>query len=116
MHFFKLSGAGLLLLVGFWCLGRTVETGLNQDSGLVDRRETMTAGLLIGLPVTALGGWLIWHDRQQQQRQQQERIGQLTLSDIRLPLTGLQLSLSEWVTPYEIVNPQTSRKQGKKEK
>ncbi|MGD1854285.1 MAG: hypothetical protein ACFB2W_08530 [Leptolyngbyaceae cyanobacterium] len=54
--------------------------------------------------------------QRQQQRQQQERIGQLTLSDIRLPLTGLQLSLSEWVTPYEIVNPQTSRKQGKKEK
>ena len=57
-----------------------------------------------------------WRHQQQQQRQQQERIGQLTLSDIRLPLTGLQLSLSEWVTPYEIVNPQLSRKKGKKEK
>ena len=74
MHFFKLSGAGLLLLVGFWCLGRTVETGLNQDPGLVDRRETITAGLLLGLPATALGSWLIWHDRQQQQRQQAQQL------------------------------------------
>lgn len=51
-----------------------------------------------------------WQQQQQQQRQQQEHTGQLTLSDIRLPLAGLQLSLSEWVTPYEIVNPQPPRK------
>lgn len=48
-----------------------------------------------------------WQQRQQQQRQQQEQLGQLTLGDIRLPLTGLQLSLNEWGTPYEIVNPQS---------
>lgn len=50
-----------------------------------------------------------WQQQQQQSQQQQERWGQLTLGDIRLPLTGLQLSLSESVTPYEIVNPLPSR-------
>ncbi|MEM9267041.1 MAG: hypothetical protein AAGA46_16110 [Cyanobacteria bacterium P01_F01_bin.13] len=57
-----------------------------------------------------------WQHRQQQQRQQQEHIGQLTLSDIRLPLTGLQLSLNEWGTPYEIVNPQPKRRRIKSPK
>lgn len=48
--------------------------------------------------------------RQQQHRQRQEHLGQLTLSDIRLPLTGLQLSLNDWGTPYEIINPLPSRR------
>lgn len=48
--------------------------------------------------------------QQRQSRQQQEQWGQLTLSDIRLPLAGLQLSLNEWGTPYEIVNPLSPRK------
>ncbi|MGD1942834.1 MAG: hypothetical protein ACFB0G_16120 [Leptolyngbyaceae cyanobacterium] len=74
MRFLKLSGASVLLLVGFLCLGRTIETGLNQNPNLTDRREIMTAGLLIGLPTTALGGWLIWHDRQQRQRQQAQQL------------------------------------------
>ena len=55
-----------------------------------------------------------WHHRQQQERQQQERSGQLTLNDIRLPLTGLQLSFSEWSTPYEIVNPLPPRAKSRK--
>ena len=51
-----------------------------------------------------------WQQHRQQRRHYQEQIGQLTLSDIRLPLAGLQLSLNEWGTPYEIVNPSPSRK------
>ena len=51
-----------------------------------------------------------WQRHQQHQRQQQEHTGQLTLSDIRFPLAGTQLSLSEWVTPYEIENPLPSSK------
>lgn len=57
-----------------------------------------------------------WQRQQQRQRQQQEHTGQLTLSDIRLPLAGLQLSLNEWGTPYEIVNPQPPRKRPKSPK
>ncbi|MEA5463687.1 hypothetical protein [Leptothoe sp. PORK10 BA2] len=51
-----------------------------------------------------------WQRHQQQHHQQQEHMGQLTLSDIRPPLTGLQLSLNDWGTPYEIVNPQSPRR------
>ena len=51
-----------------------------------------------------------WQQRQQQRRKYQEQSGQLTLSDIRLPLAGLQLSLNEWSTPYEIVNPLPPRR------
>lgn len=51
--------------------------------------------------------------QQRQQYQQQEQTGQLTLKDIRLPLAGLQLSLHEWGTPYEIVNPQPARRRMK---
>ncbi|MBE9067847.1 hypothetical protein IQ260_14425 [Leptolyngbya cf. ectocarpi LEGE 11479] len=51
--------------------------------------------------------------QQRQQYQQQEQTGQLTLKDIRLPLAGLQLSLHEWGTPYEIVNPQPPRRRMK---
>lgn len=54
-----------------------------------------------------------WQHRQQQHRQHQERQGQLTISDIRLPLAGLQLSLSEWTAPYEIVNPLPPRRRAK---
>lgn len=57
-----------------------------------------------------------WQRRHQQQQQQQENIGQLTLSDIRSPLTGLQLSLNDWGTPYEIVNPQAPRRRVKPQK
>lgn len=57
-----------------------------------------------------------WQHRQQQHRQRQEHLGQLTLSDIRLPLAGLQLSLSEWSTPYEIVNPLPTRRRMRSQK
>ncbi|MEM1241629.1 MAG: hypothetical protein AAGI45_17465 [Cyanobacteria bacterium P01_H01_bin.26] len=51
-----------------------------------------------------------WQHHRRQRRRQQEQIGQLTLRDICLPLAGLQLSLSEWGTPYEIVNPQPRKR------
>ncbi|MDV3348024.1 hypothetical protein SPB21_02725 [Leptothoe sp. ISB3NOV94-8A] len=57
-----------------------------------------------------------WKNRQRQYHQHLEHIGQLTLNDIRLPLTGLQLSLSEWSDPYEIVNPLQPRKRTKTSK
>lgn len=81
------------------------------------RRWTLHVTKYYGQPMMVLCGschstyhnYHRWRQRQQQQRQQQEQSGQLTLNDIRLPLTGLQLSLNEWGSPYEIVNP-TPRK------
>jgi len=69
MNKVKSVGAGLLLLLGFWCLGRALETSLNRDPRILDKRETITAGLLLGLPATAGGSWLLW-DRRRQCRQQ----------------------------------------------
>ena len=57
-----------------------------------------------------------WQQQQQQQRRQQEQIGQLTLRDICFPLAGLQLSLNEWGTPYEIINPQPRKQRLKSPK
>ena len=46
-------GLGLLgLLLGFLCLGRALETALDRRSERLNKRETMTVGLLLGLPAT----------------------------------------------------------------
>ena len=51
----KPAGSILLLLLGFLCLGRAVETGLDHNPDRIGKRETITAGLLLGLPATAGG-------------------------------------------------------------
>lgn len=51
-----LSTVGLLL--GFLCLGRAVETALSKDSNL-NKSETATAGLLIGLPTMIGALWML---------------------------------------------------------
>ncbi|MEN8443534.1 MAG: hypothetical protein ABG776_00820 [Cyanobacteria bacterium J06555_13] len=51
----RVAGIGLSalgLMLGFLCLGRAAETALDTDPTREDRRETVTAGLLIGIPVT----------------------------------------------------------------
>ncbi|MEL7227737.1 MAG: hypothetical protein AAGL17_23630, partial [Cyanobacteria bacterium J06576_12] len=52
---YSLSALGLML--GFLCLGRAVETALDKDPTRQGKRETITAGILIGLPVTAGALW-----------------------------------------------------------
>ncbi|NEQ50614.1 MAG: hypothetical protein F6K11_10850 [Leptolyngbya sp. SIO3F4] len=72
--------------------------------------------VLCGSCHRAYNNYRRWQQQQRQQRQQQEHTGQLTIHDIRLPLAGLQLSLSEWVTPYEIVNPESPQRRTKSPK
>ncbi len=50
-----LSGLGLLL--GFLCLGRAAETALDKNPNRLHKRETITAGLLLGIPCTAGTLW-----------------------------------------------------------
>lgn len=50
MTWVKPTGSILLFLLGFLCLGRAVETGLDQNPDRIGKRETITAGLLLGLP------------------------------------------------------------------
>ncbi len=78
----------------------------NVQTPVTDKSAPQPVIVLCGSCHRAYHNSRRWHQRQQQSRQHQEHLGQLTLSDIRLPLTGLQLSLSEWSAPYEIVNPQ----------
>ena len=54
---FGLSALGLTL--GFLCLGRAVETALDKDPARQDKRETITAGVLLGLPVTVGALWMM---------------------------------------------------------
>ena len=68
-----LSG-GLLLLLGFWCLGRAVEMSLNRDPHVQEKRETVTAGILLGLPATAGGSWLLWAQHRQRRQQAAQRL------------------------------------------
>ena len=46
-----LSALGLLL--GFLCVGRAAETALDSNPERLHKRETITAGLLLGIPCTA---------------------------------------------------------------
>lgn len=64
----KQIGAITLLLLGFIYLGRAVELGLNKDPNILDRRETITAALLLGIPTTTGGSWLLWDSRRQRRR------------------------------------------------
>lgn len=52
-----LSTLGLML--GFLCLGRAVETALDSNPDRQNKRETIVAGLLMGLPVTMGAGVML---------------------------------------------------------
>lgn len=92
-------------------------TGPHQGSQLdgPSRSENLAGGsvVLCGSCHRAYHNYRRRQQQQRRQQQRQERTGQLTLSDIRLPLAGVQLSLDKWVPPYEIVNPLPPQKRGK---
>ncbi len=52
-----LSALGLAL--GFLCLGRALETALDANPNRLNKRETVTAGVLIGVPTAAGALWLL---------------------------------------------------------
>jgi len=54
---FGLSTFGLVL--GFLCLGRAVETALDKDPARQNKRETITAGVLLGLPASIGALWML---------------------------------------------------------
>ena len=51
--------AGFGLLLGFLCIGRAVETALDRNPNRIDKRETVAAGLLLGVPCAAGGLWML---------------------------------------------------------
>jgi ribosomal protein L7/L12 len=74
MVWVKPTGSILLFLLGFLCLGRAVETGLDQNPDRIGKRETITAGLLLGLPATAGGGGLALSARRDRRRLEAQRL------------------------------------------
>jgi len=100
MNKVKSIGAGLLLLLGFWCLGRALETSLNRDPRLLDKRETITAGLLLGVPATTGGSWLLWERRRQRREQAAQHLRQTffrTVKAGRGQVTPLQFAMAAQV-------------------
>ncbi|MEL6938210.1 MAG: hypothetical protein AAFO84_03350 [Cyanobacteria bacterium J06598_1] len=58
----RLAGIGLStfgLVLGFLCLGRAVETALDTDPDRLDKRETVLAGMLLGIPATVGAVWMM---------------------------------------------------------
>ncbi|MEM9149941.1 MAG: hypothetical protein AAGB19_05755 [Cyanobacteria bacterium P01_F01_bin.3] len=58
----RIAGYGLSafgLLLGFLCLGRAVETALDKESVRQNKRETITVGILLGLPTSVGALWMM---------------------------------------------------------
>ncbi|MGB7250138.1 MAG: hypothetical protein WBC73_14460 [Phormidesmis sp.] len=70
-----LSALGLML--GFLCLGRAVETALDPDPDRLDKRETITAGLLLGIPVTVGAGLMLKNVERDRKRIHLQRLQSL---------------------------------------
>lgn len=74
MRIVKQLAAVALLVMGFWCLARAVETGLDRNPNRLEKRETVTAGILLGLPAIGFGGWLGVDAHLQQKREERDRL------------------------------------------
>lgn len=70
----KQGVAAGLLLFGVWALGRAAETAINPNPDLINRREIVTAGVLLGGPATAAAGWLGLDLIRQRRREQAQRL------------------------------------------
>lgn len=72
------AGVGLStfgLLLGFLCVGRAIETALAPDATRLNKRETITAGLSVGIPVTVGALWMfIDLERGSQERLRQRQL------------------------------------------
>lgn len=65
---------GLGLLIGFLCIGRAVETALDRNPNRLNKRETITAGLLLGIPCTAGALWGLGALERQRKLAKSERL------------------------------------------
>ncbi|MEM9003888.1 MAG: ribosomal protein L7/L12 [Cyanobacteria bacterium P01_F01_bin.86] len=74
MQVVKPIGAGILLLLGVLCLGRAIETSLDPNPNRLAKRETITAGVLLGLPATVGGTWLVLASQRQRQREAEKHL------------------------------------------
>ena len=73
----RIAGVGLSavgLLLGFLCLGRAAEAAFDTHSERLNKRETITAGLLLGIPCTAGAGLMLIDMEARRRRNRSERM------------------------------------------
>ncbi len=70
----KQGAAAALIVVGVLCLGRAIETGLDRNPNRVGKRETITAGLLLGGIATTGGIALALNTHRQRRRQEKAQL------------------------------------------
>lgn len=108
-----LSAVGLLL--GFLCLGRAAETALDTDPTRLHKRETVTAGLLLGIPCTAGAGLLLLDLESRRRRNRTQRMQTLFYKAVKandgkinplqfamlaeVSLSEAQKCLNDWAGP-----------------
>ncbi len=71
--------------------------GLNRNPNVLDKRETIAAGLLLGIPAMTGGGWLWWDVRRQQRQQADRRLRQIFFHLVQTrhgQVTPLQLAMA----------------------
>ncbi len=100
----RIMGVGLPamgLVLGFLCLGRALETALDKNPNRLDKRETITAGLLIGIPCT-VGSLLmlrsVERDRKLLQSKQLQRLFCKALRANNGRINAYQFSLLAGIT------------------
>ncbi|MEM6451727.1 MAG: hypothetical protein AAF703_15580 [Cyanobacteria bacterium P01_D01_bin.105] len=74
---FRLASYGVAsggLLLGFLCLGRAIETALDRNPNRTEQRETITVGLLLGIPCTAGALWMLGATHRQQRLERSQRL------------------------------------------
>ncbi|MEL6326376.1 MAG: hypothetical protein AAFQ61_05665 [Cyanobacteria bacterium J06626_23] len=93
----KSLGTTTLLLLGFFCLGRAIETSLDSNPNRLDKRETITAGLLLGVPAAVGGAWLLLDARRQRQTAETKRLRETFFELVQVgqgQMTALQFAIA----------------------
>lgn len=108
-----LSALGLLL--GFVCLGRAAEAALDPPSEQLHKRETVTTGLILGIPCTAGAGWMLLELETNRRRDRSQRMQTLFYKAVKandgkinplqfamlaeVSLSEAQKCLNDWAGP-----------------
>lgn len=108
-----LSALGLLL--GFLCIGRAAETALDTNPERLHKRETVTAGLLLGIPCAAGAGLMLVDLEARRRRDRSQRMQTLFYKALKanngkinplqfamlaeVSLTEAQRCLNDWAGP-----------------
>lgn len=77
MKLLKKVSAGLLLSLGFLCLMTSVFYLVEPGTTLEEKQEAsedITAGIVLGVPLTAVGSWLIWNLGQHSKKELSDRL------------------------------------------